>query len=63
MVVTSIIHTGVQQWGCLALSNLATNNAYNTIAIAAAGGIGVVVTSMTVHPSHTGVQEMGCGAL
>lgn len=36
---------------------------HNDIAIAGAGGIGLVVVTMTAHATHAKVQEQGCGAL
>jgi hypothetical protein len=54
---------GVQYQGCSALGNLAANNAKNKVAIADAGGIGVVVSGMKAHQDHAGVQAKGCWAL
>ena len=53
---------GVQEWGCVALSNLAVN-ADNKVKIGSAGGIEAIVRAMTQHPSAAGVQEHGCVAL
>jgi len=53
----------VQEEGCLALSNIANGNAYNQRAIAAHGGISVVVSAMKAHSGHVGIQDSGCRAL
>jgi hypothetical protein len=56
-------HAGVQELGCLALRNLATNNDQNKMTIAAKGGIDVIVKAIQRHADHAGVQEKGCRAL
>ena len=52
----------VQLYGCRALGNLAVN-ADNETAIAAAGGIPVVLAAMRAHVGNASVQEYGCWAL
>ena len=56
------VHPGVQENGCLALSNLAANSD-NQVSIAKAGGIVTIVSGMEVHRDHAGVQKYGCWAL
>jgi hypothetical protein len=57
-----IDHAGVQEQGCRALANLATN-ADNRVSITKAGGNAVILSGMKVHIDHAGVQRQGCCAL
>ena len=52
--------TGVQQWGCDALGNVAASNDANARAIAEKGGIEGVFHAMTQHSHHEQVQRWGC---
>jgi len=53
----------VQHDGCTELVILAADNDDNKTAIAAAGGIPVVLAAMKAHTGHADVQRRGCGAL
>ena len=55
--------TKVQLWGCVALMNLALENAGNQIRIASEGGIAVVVIAMRRYGDNVLIQETGCAAL
>jgi hypothetical protein len=50
----------VQECGCGALGNLASNNDVNRVSIATKHGVEVIVSAMTAHSIITGVQECGC---
>jgi len=63
-----IRHSGVQQFGCMVLAQFsdpfANVDESHTIAIAGAGGIGVVVlAAMTAHTWDLDLQENGCNVL
>jgi hypothetical protein len=53
----------VQGGGCNALRNLAAANQANAQAIAASGGVEVVLAAMRQHPADAAVQKYGCYAL
>lgn len=53
---------GVQELGCAALKNLASDSNSECIVVEL-GGIPAVVRSMTTHPQEAGVQQQACGAL
>ena len=55
-------HARVQEQGCAALTNLSVI-ADNRTAIAAAGGIPVVLAAMKAYSGDVSVQDYGCGAL
>jgi hypothetical protein len=61
-MTTHINVSKVQEWGCLALGNLACNNV-NRVSIAANHGIEAIMSAMTAHSNVSEMQEHGCLAL
>jgi hypothetical protein len=55
--------SNVQEQGCVALGNLASNNDANRVSIRAKHGIEAVVSAMIMHRNASKVQEYGCFAL
>jgi hypothetical protein len=53
----------VQEYGCVALANLASNNDANRVLIAAKDGIEAIVSAMVAYRNVSELQKRGCLAL